>query len=93
MGLPGSVGLAARSQSLSLVRHLAGRHRRRRARHARGKGAASPFRWTSMLRYLPDAAGTPSASLSLLSRALAATSPFLLLLRRRKPSGIINGPP
>jgi hypothetical protein len=57
----------------------------------RGARALLALTLASMLRYFPDAAGTPSAFLSL-CLGVVATLPFLLLLRR-KPSGIINGSP
>ncbi len=58
----------------------------------RGATVLLALGFASMLRYVPDAVGTPGPAASALLGAAAAL-PLLLLLARRKPSAIINGPP
>jgi alpha-1,6-mannosyltransferase len=56
----------------------------------RGSTALLWLTLASLLRYVPDAVGTPAAALSV-ALGVAATLPFLVLLRRSVPSAIING--
>jgi hypothetical protein len=56
----------------------------------RGSAALLWLTLASLLRYVPDAVGTPAAAASVVL-GVAATLPFLVLLRRSVPSAIING--